>query len=448
MSAIDPSQYEKILLESSDKEKVIDIKMGCIAIEYFEDIFSPTITVKIQFVNTGGQIKGPDGYMDSVYNGLPLRGGERVSLKIGGNTESNPGLDFHTEESDYFYVSNITNVIRTKKQESFVIHLCSKEAITNETARIGKKYIAQNISESVGKIFNYLKSDKNIDIEKTSGKYGFISNMRKPFTLLTWLASKSVPASGPDGSTTAGYCFYETKSGYKFKSIDGLIGEEHFPKDYTFSEISQAQMDDYKILDYTITENQDLLTKLKRGAFCSTRMFFDPLKHTYAPQGEKAIFKMKDYQGKLNPFLLGDDLHELPKINDTDEDSLGDLPTRQITAILDIGTLDEKVTRAENANPMEVQSQSLMRYNLLMTQTVNMLIPSNTQLEAGNIIKCVFPTINRTISKGGEIDQQQSGRYMIKSLCHHFTSAGSFTSLDLVKDTSGGGEVGEPGELK
>tara|TARA_B100001996_G_scaffold338707_1_gene291293 strand:- start:152 stop:775 length:624 start_codon:yes stop_codon:yes gene_type:complete len=207
-------------------------------------------------------------------------------------------------------------------------------------------------------------------------------------------------------------------------------------------------MDDYKILEYTVTENQDIISKLKRGAFCSTRMFFDPLKHTYAPQGEKAIFKMEDYAGKLNPFLLGEDIHQLPAINDKDDRTLGDIPSRQITAVMDIGTMDEEVNRSENANPMEVQSQVLMRYNLLMTQTVTMLVPSNTQLEAGNIIKCVFPTINRTDSKIGEVDEQQSGRYMIKSLCHHFSGGGSFTSLDLIKDTSGGGEVGEPGELK
>ena len=169
-------------------------------------------------------------------------------------------------------------------------------------------------------------------------------------------------------------------------------------------------MDDYKILEYTITENQDLISKLKRGAFCTTRMFFDPLKHTYAPQGEKAEFKMKDYAGKLNPFLLGEDIHELPKINDKDDRDLGDIPSRQITAVLDIGTMDEKVDKATNANPMESQSQTLMRYNLLMTQTLTMLVPSNTELEAGGIIKCVFPTINRTKSKAGEIDQQQSGR--------------------------------------
>ena len=52
-------------------------------------------------------------------------------------------------------------------------------------------------------------------------KYGSIGNIEKPFTVLTWLASKGVPEV--EGSGTAGYCFYETQSGYKFKSLDKLI---------------------------------------------------------------------------------------------------------------------------------------------------------------------------------------------------------------------------------
>ena len=59
-------------------------------------------------------------------------------------------------------------------------------------------------------------------------KYGFIGNMRKPFTVLTWLASKAVPEMEGDG--TAGYVFYETQSGFKFKSIDKLISAEPVSK--------------------------------------------------------------------------------------------------------------------------------------------------------------------------------------------------------------------------
>ncbi len=63
-----------------------------------------------------------------------------------------------------------------------------------------------------------------------------------------------------------------------------------------------------------------------------------------------------------------------------------------------------------------------------------MTVPLNTNLRAGNIIECEF----RQVSTGKEDpDAYQSGLYMIKELCHHFDSEGSFTALMLVRDTFG-----------
>ena len=64
-------------------------------------------------------------------------------------------------------------------------------------------------------------SPQQIEVEKTTNKYGFIGNMRKPFTVLTWLASKSVP--NVSGDATAGFLFYQTQRAYHFRSIEKLI---------------------------------------------------------------------------------------------------------------------------------------------------------------------------------------------------------------------------------
>ena len=80
-------------------------------------------------------------------------------------------------------------------------------------------------------------------------KYGFIGNMRKPFTVLTDLASKQLPEMEGDG--TAGYLFFETQSGYKFKSIDKLISAESV-ETYTSTEVvpSNKKVEDFTIVSY------------------------------------------------------------------------------------------------------------------------------------------------------------------------------------------------------
>ena len=435
MAAIDKSIYEKIIIESADQSKTVDIAPGVVSIDYYEDIFSPTITVKLQVVNVGNAIKDENNKFQSIYNGLPLRGGERISLKVTGNTDHNPGLDF-SEQENYLFVSSITNVISTTEVEGFTLNLVSREALTNETSRVGRKYPASlKISETAKDIIKkYLATNKDTYIDPTQNPYGFIGNMRKPFTILTWLASKSVPESSSEDAT-AGYVFFETKKGYNFRSIDDLISSDPYENLYVFTEVVQSVPDnDFKIMKYNTNKNQNLIGNMQRGTYCSQRMFFNPCNFEYTSTKD-GKFDLEKYKEKSNN--LGKDI-TLPKINPNSDLTLGEIPTRNVTAVLDIGTIEKGVSVDENASPARIQSQALMRYNTILTQNISMTIPSNTNLCAGDIIRCQFPKVQMGTKKTE--DSEQTGLYMIKELCHHFDSTGSYTSLKLIKDTFGKAE--------
>jgi hypothetical protein len=431
--SVKKSIYEQFLIESNDQSKTVDIKLGVVSFDYYEDIFSPTITAKVIVANTGSSVPGDNGKLQSIYNGLPLRGGERVAIKIAGNSSTNPGLDFSSNSKDYLYVSNISNVISETQRESFVLNLVSREAITNETTRVPKKYSTNSsIENSVRSILkDYLKTDNIGTIDKTSNKYGFIGNLRKPFTVLVWLASKAVPDIS--GDSTAGFVFFQSKDGFQFRSIDKLIMEKS-KATYTFTEVNKSSIDrnnDFNILKYKTIRNQNLLEKLRLGTYSSVRIFYNPLTFEFT-RPDKGVFKLSDYSSKVKN--LGDDL-DLPKISNSSNVSLGDIPSRIITQVLDIGTIEKDVSTDINSDPIKYQSQSIMRYNILFTQTLSVTIPSNTNLRAGDIITCEFPKISSSNSK--EFDDDQSGLYMIKELCHHFDTEGSYTSMQLVRDTFG-----------
>ena len=433
MAAIDKSLYEKFVIESVDRSRTVDIKGGVVSFNYYEDVFSPMKTARIVVANTGNVIEGDDGKLQSIYNGLPLRGGERIIIKIAGNSLENEGL-----EIEDFYVGSITDVMIDEQREFFVLNLISREAITNETVRVGKRFPAsQKISDSVKDICkNYLSSDKLKDVDETQNPYGFIANMRKPFTILTMLASKSVPGNISGKNATAGYFFFETQNGFSFKSIDKLISTKPFPEKYVYTPSiidSNDPKNDFKILEFKTSKNQNLLQNLERGSYCSSRTFLNPLTFQYTPSTQ-AIFKLQDYSGKIEN--LGDDINVvLPALSDTDNRTLASVPSRYITGVLDIGTIDKDVSEVLNADPALIHSQSMMRYNTLFTQILTMTIPLNTNLTAGNIINCEFPRID--VEKRKEPDQEQSGLYMIKKLTHFFDSSGSYTKLQLVRDTTG-----------
>ena len=426
MPASDSSQYEEIIIESTtDKSKTVDLRAGVQALDYYEDLFSPTITAKILVTTTGNVLDGK-----GVYQGLPLRGGERVSIKIKGTTKDNPGLNFSGNGKE-LYVSSITNVIKNDNQESFVLSLCSREAITNETSRVPVKFPTSSpISTSAEEIIKkYLVTNKDLFIDRTSNKYGFIGNMKKPFTLLTWLASKGVPEVTGEG--TAGYFFYETRDGYHFKSVDSLIMQEPVAT-YNATEISDpGNNQDFQILNYVTTRNNNLLEKLRLGQFSTQRSYFNPLTFSFT-HPEKGTFKLEDYAGKSKN--LGERF-KMPPIREGESTTLGDIPSRLITGIVDVGTIEKDVSVEENADPFKYQSQAIMRYNIMFTQTMTITVPSNTNLKAGDVIECLFPST--TTGKKKEYDSDISGLYMIKELCHHFDPEGTYTSMKLIRDTFG-----------
>jgi hypothetical protein len=430
------SKYEILTIEANDQSQVIDLKQGAASFDYYEDIFSPTITAKLKVINVGNVVE-KGGKKQSIYNGLPLRGGERVALKILPNSETiSSSLDFSTPEK-YLYVSGITDVISETGRESFTLNLTSREAITNETTRVYKKFPKEvSIDQSVREILeeNLLSEQINI-IDRTSNQYGFIGNLKKPFTILVWLASKGVP-DGQDG--TAGFVFYQTKEGFNFRSLDALTQQEA-KATYTYSDSSPSydgttkQDNDNKIVTYFVDKNENLIEKLRLGAYASVRMFYNPLTFTVTFP-ESGQYSAEDYKRSVK--TLGGRL-KLPKITADSNETLGDIPTRIFSQVLDVGTITQEVTKDNNSNPAEYQSQSLMRYNLLLTQALSVMIPCNLDLNAGDIIECQFPQVTESVDEK-EYDEEISGLYMIKELCHHFDSGSSYTSLKLVRDTFGG----------
>ena len=443
--SVNKSLYEEFIISSGDGSTTVDIAAGVVNFTYYENLFSPVITARIVVVNTGGVVPGKDGKLQSLYNGLPLRGGERVSIKIAANSGTNQSLDF-TEPTKNFYVSGIENVMIDGERESLVLNLVSREAITNETVRVGKKFSTDsNISNTVRDILkNYIKTDKINLIETTMNNYGFIGNMKKPFQILTWLASKSISGESEEssGGNSAGFFFYQTKDGFNFRSIDSLVEQEPFDRDYRYAPNVISTEDpnkDFKIIEYNINQNIDLMNKLERGAYSSQRYYINPV--SFAPYINH--FKSSDYVDNIK--TLGDNKVEFPSapMSEIEDDvSLGNTPTRIFTAMYDVGTLEENASKRgwndpveRNADPVMIDAQSRMRYSLLHTQVAELVVPLNTNLSAGTIIRCEFP--RNDLEKRHVPDFDSSGLYMIKELSHYYDVEGSFTRLKLLRDTYG-----------
>jgi hypothetical protein len=73
---------------------------------------------------------------------------------------------------------------------------------------------------------------------------------------------------------------------------------------------------------------------------------------------------------------------------------------------------------------------------MLFSQAIQIQVPCNIKLKAGDIIICNFEAVTSDSKIQGP-DPVMSGKYLIVNLCHHFDPLRSFTSLTLARDSYG-----------
>ena len=440
--SLKPSTYTTIEILGRDG-RTADVRLASVSVDYYEDILCPTISLKIQIADAGGSIKSADGGETlSLYDGMKLRGGERVFLRIESNSPTNIPLDFSEKG---LYIRGIKNLIRDGDKEVFEIHLISLEAAENEVVFLKRLYPeGKRISDHVTDIIRESFSDPGeVDIDPTTNPMGFQGNQQHPFKILTSLASKSVNGDGLNGS--AGYFFFQTSKGFNFKSIDTLISKpvvaEYFytERNYTpgtFSPSPELPSLDQKIVRYELLKNNDIIANLKKGAYSTEKRFFDPTNFLVTtPKRGGSNFGVENYIDKVK------NLGNIFGIDSTDLvgaafNILG-TPSKIITQTIDRGTNSKgEVTQKENQEIEKIYSQRAMRYNTLFTQTMNLMVPLNSNITAGCIIKVNVPKITPDARIENETEQI-SGLYMVKEVCHHYDPYGSWSSMMVIRDTYG-----------
>ena len=418
--------------------KGYDLTNSIMWMDYFEDILQPTVTASITVTNVYGLVSQ-----------LPIRGGERVDMVLNspfGSVDSDDTFEVT------MYVYKVTGVEAEGTKETFILHLTSLEHFSNETTRCMKKYFPEvKVTDHVKDIIDNVlyggsKEDrKEAHIEPSITTYGFIGCNKKPFNAITWLGTKAVSSiakkSGTSGKGkdaenkgTAGFLFYETQAGYHFKSIDSLaagaqVGTPKLKKVkyqyyYKGKIIDTAKLtNDFKIINFEYEKNIDLRKALSVGMYCNYTYLWDSFSN--------------ELHG-LN-YKLQEETKDATKLGKQDEifvkSEYADATSRIFWRTTDHGVLgNDGVIKSSGRDDGDI-GKSFSRYNLMFTQALNILVPCNTKLCAGDVIYCEFPK-----TEGGETsepDPEVSGNYIIREVRHHFSANQNTSSLKLMRDSYG-----------
>ena len=416
------SQYKEIKITRDKTSIYIDWKT--VNFSYYESIFSPIVTASLTYVDSGDLVRSNKSIdvqerTGTLLEALPIqgKGKEKISFKI---ENASGELDFTSMPMD---VSNPIPVFQDDIRESVNLKLISQYYSANENVNLYKKYY-NTISSSVQQI---LKDELKIPvgrlkIDLTSNADSISGNGQRPFDVVINAASKSLSSSGGPG-----FFFWETKEGFHFKSLDDIINSPSV-QTYNYHNVATSSLDDpntnFRILNNpSYKNNSNLSNDLRVGLYRTKNVYFDFSTFEY-----KQEFINLSERGFKN---LGNNIDYSKTFNESESF------TRTNFFVLDSGLTNPGITTGVINNEKYYFPQSIMRYNLLMSQVLDITVPCNLKLKAGDVITCEFKKRSSSDLSSGSIGQLQSGRYIITHLCHNFTPKRSFSSLRIVRDTSG-----------
>ena len=389
--------------EGSSLKEDYDIVGGNPIIDYYESLDSPTIALTVTFID-----------IDQVISREGITGGEYidVTVKIGGFD------DFKiTSEKHKLMLNSVRNVITETNKQVATLEFITVESIINETARVNKKY-AGNVTGTVKQLLKTdtkgIQTSKNLESDDAANSYAFVGNLKRPLDTIQWLCPKA-----QSSTKNFGFLFFETLDGYNFKSIEKLLDQDSVRYTHT----DRPMEGSFKIMQNNLNQTNDIGMNLRLGMYANRTTYVDI---------ENQNVDIVDFD------ITQLDLKKPVKLLDGIEKH----PTRLMLRVNDYG-VSQKGSKKEDTVPESelavYQNKSYIRNNVLFSQSLQISIPINPDLRAGNVIDVRLP-VKKGDGSSGESEQgdeksnDPSGRYLISELRHLLGGGKSETQLTLIRD--------------
>ena len=426
----------------------------------YESLESPYLIAEMVIVDNGINLIGT----------IPITGMEKITFGI-----KTPYFT-DTEYKYEFRISAVRNRTAGGKIQGYTFDLISYEGLQNEALRIAKSYsdYGQKIVKEILDI-NF-KTKKKLIVEDCKYKMKFIPRGQRPFELIYSMLSKCIPFSaspsnkntsksslpkpntgGEAGATdvnvsetisgSAGYFFWESYDGYNFKSIDALCdGPIKETYNYQIAKLDNGADSGRSILEYSYSNEIDVMKKMRCGTYSSMMVFFNPSTGQY----EEYVFDIDKSYGTMKHLGKDEKIPEGPK-------QLSKYPTRIMTQFLDhetfhngsdVASPDPKDNSKSGSSFPDYKkhytAQSVSRLLLLENQQLSMVVHGNLNLRAGDKISILLPNFSADSERKTErYDKQHSGNYLIKEISYEFYRQKNgqaniaVTNMTLVRDSFG-----------
>ena len=365
------------------------------SLRFYEDLFHNTISGSISIMNDPFDLVGK----------YPIVGNETVTVTLTSEKDSsNYEIDFN--------VFSVANVDFTKpNSKTYSLELVSDEYLSNHKTIVSRSYKDKLISEIVEDI---LLQDLN-----TAG--GEVWGLKKDLIIETtsgW--TNAVSANFKDN---AGYVFYESRSGFHFRSYESLVSDSPAAI-YTYSALGltndnpnkslavpQTQVDDSeKITNIEVVKVPNVIENLHKGMYSNRIVSHDWINQNYEVReynyDEEFFFNSNLNNGKLGS-------HSGIGNENVIYENYDSQPTEELNGI----------------------STRMSRMQQLENFRINISISGNIDRQIGDVIRIEIPSAEQR-STEKMTDEVFGGNYLVTGLKHSISDKHT-TVMEMAKDTYG-----------
>lgn len=396
-------KFEKCTITSFNGSEINIIPM-IFNIDIFEDLYSPFLTIELTLLDNTG-----------LYSKLPFRGEEIVTMTI--KDPSGAGL-----EERQFFIYKMKDLVNTERTYSYTLCLISIEAVVDLSIKLSKAYkgtpsdIAKEIISK-----DVLQTDKQLTFEQTKNSISFIANYWSPLQTMKFLCERAVSKNG--GSPT--YMFYETKSGFKFISMNALSQQDSL---HEFNNSDKLNNDTKKsferIINLYIDEPFDYIDRIKKGAYGNRILLVNPLSKSY-------MYRNYDFT-KAN--------EDFSRMNTGS--TFTDSSTRRLNSSFHVRTAPTSTYAGMmSENTLEWFQQRKVDLSIRTSQRIEIEVPGRFNISVGDVANIyIYKEAPQETDSGSKdayeiLDKQHSGRYMITSIRHTLDTNEHVMVLELSKDS-------------
>ena len=400
---------------------------------------------------------------------LPIQGTERIIFRIStpGTTEAKDMIDASELTGHPFYVYKISN----RKQISegvllYTIHFGSREFMRSLRTRVSKAY-SGTIDEMAREIFSdklVLDSRKRLNYEPCKNVDKIVIPNLRPLDAIEMLARRALPKN----SNGIGYYFYETTSGYHFRSWESMcVNKGKLPREpkatFQYKPMNMETPKDSPGAsgppgrNYVPTKIEEDMESVEAYEFLNT--FHDVAANqamgTYAHRVITHNLYNKNYNiddysyhenfGNIMHAETKDESDATTKFQvtdspvDFDELSVSEYPNSKVSVLGSTRFLhndDVGNYGTDSVNDGVFEAQRLSQEQQIVAGTrLRLTIKGHSFIEAGDLIQFNLLSVEPTNSNRFGFDPQYSGRYVVYALRHQIHDMEYKMVIECVKDS-------------